>query len=153
MNTAATLKTRLGTLRFTVLRYEYPDAEGPGDRNWLVARVVWESEFCRASHEGAILETQELRALAVALADRGAYGEHGFLEPSFALLRIPAEAGAPERVTITLYGEARHGEGRFEVTTPVDPADVIAFGEGLRRLAEQFPGRQARASQDRLAAA
>ena len=136
-----------------MLGYEYPDAEGPGDCNWLVARVEWETESSRASHQGAILETHELRDLAGALADRNAYGEHGFLEPSFALARTPAAGGAPERVTITIYGEARHGHGRFEVTTPVDPADVIAFGEGLRRLAEQYPARQPRARQGSLAAA
>jgi hypothetical protein len=144
MKTAATLKGRLGTLRFTVLGYEYPDAESPEDRNWLAARVEWESESSKASHEGAILQTHELRALAGALSDENSYGEHAFLEPSVALRRSRAESSVPERVTITLFGEARHGEGRFEVTTPVDPADVLAFGEGLRRIAEQFPARQAR---------
>ena len=147
MNTAATLKARLGTLRFTVLGYEYPAAEGPGDCNWLVARVEWDSPSSHAAHEGAILEAGELRDLAADLWGEHGDGEHRFLEPNFSLHL------AGGRITIALNDAVCEGASSFEVTTPVDPADVIAFGEGLRRIAQRFPPRDASLARPGLAAA
>ena len=138
MNTAATLKGRFGTLRFAVLGYEYPDAEGQGDRNWLVARVEWDSASSNVTHEGAILEADELRDLAAELSGAESDRDHRFLEPNFALHL------ARGSVSITLNDAVCDGASSFEVTTPVDPADVIAFGEALRRIAQQFPPREAR---------
>ena len=138
MNTAATLKARLGTLRFTVLGYEYPNAESPADCNWLVARVEWDSASSNATHEGAILEADELRDLAAELSGEDSDGEHRFLEPNFSLYL------ASGRISITLNDAVCEGAASFQVTTPIDPADVIAFGEALRRIAQQFPPRGAR---------
>ena len=147
MNTAATLKARLGTLRFTVLGYEYPDAEGPGDCNWLVARVEWDSTSSHATHEGAILEAGELRDLAADLSGTHGDGERRFLEPNFSLHLVGG------RVTIALNDAVCEGASSFQATTSVDPADVIAFGEGLRRTAKQFPPREASLARPGLAAA
>jgi hypothetical protein len=147
MKTTATLNGRLGTLRFTVVGYEFPDVDSGEDGNWLVARVEWDSDSSKASHQGPILQTQELRALAAALSEGESDVEHALLEPDFAL-RL-----APGRATITLSDEVCGGVVRFEVTSPVDAADVIAFGEGLRRIAELFPPRQAHPACLGLAAA
>ena len=147
MNTAATLKARLGTLRFTVLGYEYPDAESPGDCNWLVARVEWDSPSSHATHEGAILEAGELRDLAADLSGKRSDGEHRFLEPNFSLHL------AAGRITIALNDAVCEGAASVQVTTPVDPADVLAFGEALRRIAQRFPPRDASLARPGLAAA
>jgi hypothetical protein len=153
MNPTATLNGHCGTLRVTVLGFEDSDAtigadgasndaadghEDPSE--WIVARVEWESRTARIGHEGAILLTTELDALAAALADGGPRSRAlRFIEPNFAITRsAPADGDTAERVTIAIAGEPQDGHPSFEASTWAAPAAVRAFGRALRRIAQSL---------------
>jgi hypothetical protein len=135
--TTATLNGHHGTLRLTVLGYELPDATDEGGE-WLVARVEWESRTARVGHEGAILLTNELDALAAALAGGSDLRpcELRFLEPHFALTRCGTpEGGTAERVRIAILGDPPDGHEAFEASTAASTADIRAFGRALQKVA------------------
>ena len=143
MNTTATMNGHHGALRITILGFEFPEATD-ADREWLVARVEWESPTARITHQGAFLLTTELDELAAALAGPGRPRCRAlrFTEPGFSMTRSASfRWPAPERVTIAIQGAPREGGPAFEVSTPVSTDELRTFGRQLQRIAASLRAR------------
>jgi hypothetical protein len=157
-NTTATLNGHHGTLRVTIVGFEFspcqrqalarravrgrcplefPDATNESG-DWLVARIEWESRTARVCHEGPILLTTELDELAAAMAGASSARsrELRFIEPNFALTRSAStDCATSERVSIAILGEPHDGHEAFEARMTVSTPDVRAFGRALQRIA------------------